>query len=60
MSFTGQRSPAVLEPVGSGLAEAAVLNVKFLVVTGGTMSGLGKGTTISSIGEFFVCRSFLI
>lgn len=27
------------------------LPIKYLVVTGGTMSGLGKGTTISSIGE---------
>lgn len=25
--------------------------MKFLVITGGTMSGLGKGTVISSIGE---------
>lgn len=40
-----------MEPVGASSAEAAGLGMKFLVVTGGTMSGLGKGTTISSIGE---------
>lgn len=39
-----------MEPVGSSASEAAGLGMKFLVVTGGTMSGLGKGTTISSIG----------
>lgn len=57
MSSSGHRSPAVLEPVGSRPGEAAGLKMKFLVVTGGTMSGLGKGTTISSIGDAFMSRS---
>ncbi|KAL8270794.1 hypothetical protein Esti_005268 [Eimeria stiedai] len=49
-----------MEPVGCSAAEAAGLNMKFLVVTGGTMSGLGKGTTISSIGVLLKAQGLRI
>jgi len=50
IAFPSQRSPTKSNSSGS-LAET-----KYLVVTGGTVSGLGKGTTISSIGV--VLRSY--
>merc|ERR1719156_426158 len=44
IAFPSQRSPTKSNSNGN-LAET-----KYVVVTGGTVSGLGKGTTISSIG----------
>merc|ERR1719156_396614 len=44
IAFPSQRSPTKSNSNGN-LAET-----KYLVVTGGTISGLGKGTAISSIG----------
>ena len=46
MSLSGQWTPTASEKAG--------LAMKYLVVTGGTMSGLGKGTTISSIGRLLL------
>merc|ERR1740123_2630681 len=40
--------PFFPEPRGTG-AEAPT-SMKYVVITGGTISGLGKGTTISSVG----------
>jgi len=40
-------SPPVRYPVGSTDTDAPM---KYVVITGGTISGLGKGTTISSVG----------
>lgn len=42
--------PKIAFPNSPSNKGAEVANTKYLVVTGGTVSGLGKGTTISSIG----------
>jgi CTP synthase len=43
-----------------GQCEAPVGKMKYLVVTGGVLSGLGKGISASSIGRLLSCRGYKV
>lgn len=46
--------------VVAGLGRAVTMQTKFVVVTGGVVSGLGKGVTASSIGVLMRCAGFRV
>ncbi|MGH7343226.1 MAG: CTP synthase, partial [Candidatus Rokuibacteriota bacterium] len=41
-------------------ARSPLAAIKFLIVTGGVLSGLGKGISASSIGRLLACRGFSV
>merc|ERR1719331_3552452 len=60
MSQGGQNHVAFPMSPGQKDAQQQSADTKFLVVTGGTISGLGKGTTISSIGVVLKSYGFRV